>query len=85
MKRNSFLHRSTLAALLAALALPIPRLPAATIDGSQGIDLGSNAAGYIYNGKAISLWLGFHCLQRSKRSGFLMSLLGGCPSKSKRQ
>jgi len=55
MKRNSFLHRSTLAALLAALALPIPRLPAATIDGSQGIDLGSNAAGYIYNGKAISL------------------------------
>ncbi len=55
MKRNSFLHRSTLAALLAALALPIPRSPAATLDGSQGIDLGSNAAGYIYNGKAISL------------------------------
>ncbi len=56
MKPPFLLFLRGLAALLAVLALPLSPSPAATMDASEGIDLGHAPTGLIYNGKPVSLF-----------------------------
>ena len=55
MKRSLPLNRPLLTALLVVLSLRPSFSPAATLSGSEGIDLGHSPSGLIDNGKAISL------------------------------
>lgn len=55
MKRNLPLNRPLLTVLLVVLSLRPSFSPAATLSGSEGIDLGNSPSGLIYNGKAVSL------------------------------
>lgn len=55
MKPPFLLSRRGLAALLAALALPLSPSSAATLSASEGMDLGHAPSGLIDNGKAVSL------------------------------
>jgi hypothetical protein len=55
MKRNLPLNRPLLTALLVVLSLRPSFSPAATLSGSEGIDLCNSPSGLIDNGKAISL------------------------------
>ena len=56
MKPPFLLSQRGLAALLAALALPLLRTSAATLSASEGIELSHAPTGLIYNGKPVSLF-----------------------------